>query len=76
MCLSCGCGEPNESHGDDRHITMQRLEQAAQASDISVMQAAENIIEGLRDAGGEQGSATATDMRSQRGQHSGETQAQ
>jgi hypothetical protein len=75
MCLSCGCGEPNESHGDERHITMRQLEAAAKASDISVMQAAENIIEGVRGSSGEQGSATATDMRSQRGQHSTETRA-
>jgi hypothetical protein len=68
MCLSCGCGKPNEQHGDQRHITMNDLEAAAKASDISTMQAAENIIEGLRDAGGER----TTDMRSQRGQHPGE----
>jgi len=71
MCLSCGCGEPNATHGDDRHITMSQLEEAASASDISTMQAAENIIEGLRQAGGERG----TDMRSQPGQHSQESQS-
>ena len=76
MCLSCGCGEPNATHGDDRHITMTQLEAAAQASDISPQQAAQNIIEGLRGAAGEQSSPTATDMRSERGQHSGESRAQ
>jgi hypothetical protein len=71
MCLSCGCGEPNASHGDDRHITMADLEAAAQASNISPLQAAENIIDGLRQTDGELG----TDMRSVRGQHPGEAQA-
>ena len=71
MCLSCGCGEPNEQHGDPRHITMNDLEAAAAASDVSALQAAENIIEGLRSTAGEQ----STDMRSQRGQHPGESQA-
>jgi hypothetical protein len=47
MCLSCGCGEPNENHGDPRNITMQKLEEAAQAGDITPEQAAQNIVEGL-----------------------------
>jgi len=53
MCLSCGCGEPHATHDDNRHITMPRLQQAAQASDISPRQAAQNILDGLNRAGGE-----------------------
>jgi hypothetical protein len=52
MCLDCGCGEPNESHGDDRHITMAQLQAAAQASGISVTEAAQNIADGARQAPG------------------------
>ncbi len=48
MCLSCGCGEPNERHGDDRHITMDDLNAAAQASEIDAQQAAQNILDGLQ----------------------------
>ena len=57
MCLSCGCGEPNEDHGDPRNITMQQLEEAAQAGDITPEQAAQNIAEGLEStsSGGAQG---------------------
>ncbi len=51
MCLSCGCGEPNEDHGDPRNITMQKLEEAAQAGDITPEQAAQNIVEGLESRG-------------------------
>jgi hypothetical protein len=47
MCLSCGCGEPNEKHGDDRNITMNDVKQAAQASNITPMQAAQNIMNGM-----------------------------
>ena len=54
MCLSCGCGKPNDTHGDDRHITQDRLNQAAQAAEISPQQAAQNIVDGLRQAGGAQ----------------------
>ena len=50
MCLDCGCGEPNERHGDDRHITMDDVKAAADASEISVDEAARNIAEGMRQA--------------------------
>jgi hypothetical protein len=50
MCLSCGCGEPNERHGDDRHITMDDVRAAAEASKISVDEAAHNISDGMRQA--------------------------
>ena len=32
MCLSCGCSQPNESHGNEDHITMNDLERAADAA--------------------------------------------
>jgi hypothetical protein len=50
MCLDCGCGEPNERHGDDRHIVMDDVRAAAQASELSVEEAARNISEGLQQA--------------------------
>ena len=50
MCLDCGCGEPNERHGDDRHITMDDVKAAAAASEISVDEAARNIADGVRQA--------------------------
>jgi hypothetical protein len=50
MCLDCGCGEPNERHGDDRHIIMDDVKAAAQASEISVDEAARNIAQGLGEA--------------------------
>ena len=48
MCLDCGCGKPNDKHGDDRHITMDDLRAAAQASEISVDEAARNIADGVK----------------------------
>ena len=47
MCLSCGCGEPNEKHGDDRHITQDQVDAAAKAAEITPMQAAQNIMNGM-----------------------------
>jgi hypothetical protein len=43
MCLTCGCGEPNDDHGDSRHITMDDLNNAADAAEISVDEAAGNL---------------------------------
>jgi hypothetical protein len=50
MCLDCGCGELNNRHGDDRHITMDEVKAAAKASEISVDEAARNISDGMRQA--------------------------
>lgn len=43
MCMSCGCNEPNDDHGDDRNITREDLERAATAADTTPEQAADNI---------------------------------
>lgn len=50
MCLDCGCGELNESHGDPRHITMETIRSAAEASEISVDEAMANIAAGMQQA--------------------------
>ncbi len=50
MCLSCGCGEPNNDHGNASNITMQDLEAAAKAADITPEQAADNIVKGQKQA--------------------------
>jgi len=47
MCLTCGCGLPNEDHGDPAHITYNDLKKAADAAEISVEEAATNIQETL-----------------------------
>lgn len=43
MCLSCGCGLPDADHGDERHITREDLDAAAEAAGISVEQVVKNI---------------------------------
>ena len=45
MCASCGCGMPEDQHGDDRNILWSQVEAAAQASDISPTEAAKNMME-------------------------------
>ena len=43
MCLSCGCGEPNATHGDNRHITLEDLEEAAKAAGITLEEVLSNL---------------------------------
>jgi 8-oxo-dGTP pyrophosphatase MutT (NUDIX family) len=42
-CLTCGCDLPAESHGDHRHITMQDINDAADAAGITPAQAWHNL---------------------------------
>ena len=44
MCLDCGCGEPENDHGDHRHLTLADLQAAADASGVSLAVAAANIL--------------------------------
>ena len=50
MCVSCGCGKPNENHGDPRHITMQQIQQAAEEAIASVKQGGERYLEEVKAA--------------------------
>jgi hypothetical protein len=50
MCLDCGCGELNEDHGDSRHLTLDSIRSAAQASEISIDEAMKNIADGIQQA--------------------------
>jgi hypothetical protein len=43
--MSCGCKQPNENHDDPRNITMDDLQQAADAAGVSIDEAARNIAE-------------------------------
>jgi hypothetical protein len=55
MCMSCGCGSPNDNHGDERNITQDDLDRAAQAASISRDQAAQNIMDCCGQMGATQG---------------------
>jgi hypothetical protein len=43
MCMSCGCGDVSNDHGNPDNITEEDLERAANAANVSKQQAAENI---------------------------------
>jgi hypothetical protein len=56
MCMSCGCGKPNERHkpGD---ITQDDLEKAAQNSKIDLQTVAKNIQMSAQKLSGSKSSA-------------------
>jgi hypothetical protein len=41
--MSCGCKQPNETHSDDRNITLRDLEQAAAAAGTDVQGVMKNF---------------------------------
>ncbi len=43
MCANCGCGVPEDTHGDDRNIAWSAIVASAEANDISPEEAAKNI---------------------------------
>ncbi len=43
MCLDCGCMEPDERHGDERHIIMKDIVDAARANKKPVEKTFETI---------------------------------
>ncbi len=48
MCMSCGCKEPHEQHGDGRNIVYEDLKAAADASSTSVKDVVQNISQTYR----------------------------
>lgn len=51
MCANCGCGIPEDKHGDDRNITWSEIVASAEASGISSREAVENIEEMAKQQG-------------------------
>lgn len=50
MCVSCGCKQPNESHGDSRNITMNDIRAAEETNGTSTGETVRNIQECFRTA--------------------------
>jgi hypothetical protein len=71
MCLSCGCGKPNDNHGDQRNITLDDLDQAGQASGTTRDQVVQNIASGVQSGNSPNGNMNNNTM--QQGQDRGQT---
>ena len=55
MCVTCGCGKYSEKHGDDRNITIEQLNQAAQAASISLDEVSKNVQDAISKSKGSSG---------------------
>jgi hypothetical protein len=53
MCANCGCGIPEDKHGDDRNINWSEIVASAEANELSPGQAVANIVEMARKQGEE-----------------------
>ncbi len=45
MCMNCGCGQPDDDHGDEANITASDLRRAGEANDQSLRESAQHILE-------------------------------
>jgi hypothetical protein len=66
MCASCGCGKPNDTHGDSRHITVDQVKAAAAAANITPQEAAKNMMQAVQQESGsfaQSNAATADEIR-------------
>jgi hypothetical protein len=61
MCISCGCGRFEESHGDERNITVATLQRAAAASNLRM----DEVLNSMREGCGQMLSAGVPDHQSQ-----------
>jgi hypothetical protein len=43
MCANCGCGVPEDKHGDDRNIAWSEIVAAAEANDSTPAEAIQNM---------------------------------
>lgn len=46
MCISCGCGDYEDTHGDERNLTVATLQRAADAANLTLDQVLGNMREG------------------------------
>jgi hypothetical protein len=51
MCANCGCGIPEDKHGDDRNIAWSEIVASAEANGLSPADAAQNIQDMARQQG-------------------------
>lgn len=48
MCMNCGCGKPDDRHGDDANITMDDLRKAGEANGQDVDKVMANMEQTYR----------------------------
>ena len=62
MCLNCGCGKPDDDHGNPANITADDLHRAGAANGQSLRTSAQNILDTVDAMAGEQQAVGASAM--------------
>jgi hypothetical protein len=47
MCMTCGCRDFDNDHGDEKNITYRRLVDAAEAGGVTLEEAVEHLRQGV-----------------------------
>ena len=50
MCMTCGCKDLDNDHGDAKNLTLRRLIDAAEAGGVTLEEAVDNVAQGVRSA--------------------------
>jgi hypothetical protein len=58
MCMNCGCGLPNESHGKKENLTAEALRRAGSVNRQSLRTTAEHILQSVELLEGRAGATT------------------
>ena len=48
MCLTCGCGDPYDQHGDERYLVWDDLAKSAEPDKMSAQEALKNLNETVK----------------------------
>lgn len=44
MCLTCGCMQPHDNHGNPDYLTIEDLERSAKADSMNLDEALQNLV--------------------------------
>ncbi len=44
MCLTCGCMQPHDNHGNPDYLTIEDLEKSARADNMRLDEAVQNLV--------------------------------
>lgn len=61
MCMTCGCREAENDHGNPKNITYHRLVDAAEAGGVTLEEAVDHLRQGLRDVRNRERARVAAD---------------
>lgn len=64
MCMNCGCGKPDDEHGNPANITARELQRAGAANGQSLRTSAQNILDAVEIVEGRDPTMTGAGARS------------